>query len=138
MLTHLNLITDRTLEDVQRKNAKGTYNASDLNRVSEAVQILRPLFLQYGYDVGEPVPPRVWTVNEFPRYSETETFLAAVLAMDGHFRYSETVHELPRTMRKFNYVGANNIEKFLAAMPDTFDRMADAWFYADEAFCGEV
>lgn len=138
MLTHLNLVTDRTLEDVQRKNAKGTYNASDMNRVSTAVEMLRPLFLRYGYNVGDPITLRVWEVNDLPRLSEAETFLRNVLALDGHFRYADSMYALPKTIRNITYVDANNVEKFLAAMPDTFERMASAWFYADEPICGEV
>lgn len=138
MLTHLDLVTDRTLEDVQRKNAKGTYNASDMNRVSTAVEMLRPLFLRYGYDVGDPIALRVWAVNDLPRLSEAEAFLQNVLAFDGHFRYADSMYALPKTIRNITYVDANNIEKFIAAMPDVFDRMAAAWFYADEPICGEV
>lgn len=34
----MNLVTDRTQADVQERNAKGTYNASDINRVNDAVE----------------------------------------------------------------------------------------------------
>lgn len=137
ILDNLGLVTDRTSEDVQKKNARGTYNASDMNRVSEAVDLLRPVFRDFGYGIGD-AELRVWAENELPRLSEAEEFLSAVRALDGRFRYAEEMIELPQTMRFLTHIGANNIEKFLAAMPEVFERMKTAWYYADELFCGEV
>lgn len=137
ILDNLGLVTDRTSEDVQKKNARGTYNASDMNRVSAAVDLLRPVFRDFGYGIGD-AELRVWAENELPRLSEAEEFLSAVRALDGRFRYAEEMIELPQTMRFLTNIGANNIEKFLAAMPEVFERMKTAWYYADELFCGEV
>lgn len=137
ILDHLGLVTDRTSDDVQAKNAKGTYNAADMNRVTAAVELLRPVFREFGYAVGDS-ELREWAENELPRLSEAEEYLRAVTALDGRFRYAETMIELPVTMRMLTHIGANNIEKFLAAMPEVFERMKTAWYYADELFCGEV
>lgn len=137
ILDDLGLVIDRTSEDVRLKNAKGTYNAADMNRVSEAVELLRPVFREFGYAVGD-AELRVWAENELPRLSEAEEFLAAVRALDGWFRYAWEMIELPETMRMLTHIDANNIEKFLAAMPEVFERMKTAWYYADELFCGEV
>lgn len=136
-LDYLGLVTDRTAADVQKRTKKGVYNAVDMNRVSEAVDLLRPIFRDFGYAVGD-AKIRVWTENELPRLTDAETFLSAVRALDGRFRYAENMIELPETMRRLTYTGANNIERFLAAMPEVFERMASAWFFADELFCGEV
>ena len=43
------LVTDRTLEDVANKTAKGFYNATDLNRVDAAVSDIAERFASYGY-----------------------------------------------------------------------------------------
>ena len=43
------LVTDRTQADVAAGNAKGTYNAADLNRVSAAVKYIAERFASYGY-----------------------------------------------------------------------------------------
>ena len=45
------LITDRTLEDVQNRTAKGHYNASDLNRVEHAVKEISELLTKEAYPV---------------------------------------------------------------------------------------
>ena len=137
ILDNLALVTDRTAEDVQKKTPKGVYNAADLNRVGAAVALLRPLFREFGYAIGD-AELREWAVNELPRVSEAEEFLAAAHALDGRFRYAEEMIELPETMRMLTYIGANNIEKFLSAMPEVFERMKTAWYYAGEVYCGEV
>ena len=137
LLAPLGMVMDRTYEDVQRKTKKGVYNADDMNRVNAAVELLRPVFREFGYAVGDAVI-RTWAENELPRLSETEAFLAAVRALDGRFRYADETIVLPETMRMLTHTGANNIEKFLAAMPEVFERMQTAWYYADELFCGEA
>lgn len=45
------LVTDRTQADVAAGNAKGTYNAADLNRVAAALEDLAARFRGYGYAV---------------------------------------------------------------------------------------
>ena len=137
LLTPLRLVTDRTAEDVQKRTRKGVYNAGDMNRVNEAVELRRPVFRAFGYAVGD-AEIRTWAENELPRLTEAEAFLSAVRALDGRFRYAEEMIVLPETMRYLTYSGANNIEKFLAEMPEVFDRMAAAWYFAEDLYTGEV
>lgn len=131
------LVTDRTAADVAAKNEKGTYNAADMNRVNAAVAYLRPIFTEFGYTV-EDTELREWVENELPRITEAERFLQNVLELDGRFRYAEKMIPLPATIVRLTYTGANNIEKFLAAMPEVFERMAAAWYFTDELYTGEV
>lgn len=137
LLTALGMVVDRTSEDVAKRTKKGVYNADDMNRVSAAVDLLRPVFRDFGYSVGD-AEIRLWVENELPRLTDAETFLSAVRALDGRFRYADNMIELPETMRRLTYTGANNIEMFLSAMPEVFERMQIAWYFADELFCGEV
>lgn len=46
------LVTDRLQSDVDERNAKGTYNAVDLNRVTAAMEALDEMFRAYGYHSG--------------------------------------------------------------------------------------
>lgn len=131
------LVTDRSAADVAAKNEKGTYNAADLNRVSEALAYLRPIFTEFGYAVDDG-ELRTWSENELPRASEMAAYLSSVKDLDGHFRYSTNMVRLPESMARLNHEGANNIEKFLAEIHAAFDRMARAWYFADEIYSGEV
>lgn len=131
------LVTDRSAADVAAKNKKGTYNAADLNRVSEAVAYLRPIFEDYGYIVSD-TDLKVWAENELPKSSEMASYLASVKDLDGHFVYSGNMVRLPVSMARLNHEGANNIEKFLLEIHAAMERMAQAWCYSDEIYSGEV
>lgn len=131
------LVTDRSAADVAAKNEKGTYNAADLNRVSEAVAYLRPIFTEFGYAVDDS-ELRTWAENELPRALEMAAYLASVKDLDNHFAYSNNMVRLPVSMARLTHEGANNIEKFLAEIHAAFDRMAQAWYYSDEIYSGEV
>lgn len=131
------LVTDRSAADVAAKNEKGTYNAADLNRVSEAVAYLRPIFTEFGYVVDDS-ELRTWAENELPRASEMAAYLASVRDLDDHFVYANNMVRLPVSMARLTHEGANNIEKFLAEIHAAFDRMAQAWYYSGEIYSGEV
>lgn len=101
-----NLITDRTQADVNRwlklrdtpfdamtaaektewlSGMKGSYNASDLNRVTDAMVYLANLFRQYGYSVEyDPViiphsdgtSDTTWRMTDIPTEEQMQQFLA--------------------------------------------------------------
>lgn len=73
------LITNRTQADVIAGNAKGTYNASDLNRVGEAEEYLHDLFESYGYSM--PNYKRIKLQR--PGHYETHTVTKPILP-DGY------------------------------------------------------
>lgn len=131
------LVTDRSAADVAAKNEKGTYNAADLNRVSEAVAYLRPIFTEFGISVSDS-ELRKWAENELPRASEMAAYLAAVADLDGHFAYSDNMVRLPVSMSRLTHEGANNIEQFLSEISAAFERMAQAWYYSGDLYSGEV
>ena len=131
------LVTDRSAADVAAKNEKGTYNVADLNRVSEAVAYLRPIFAEYGYAVSD-AELRTWAENELPKASEMAAYLASVKDLDDHFVYAKNMVRLPVSMARLTHEGANNIEKFLAELHAAFNRMAQAWCFAGEIYSGEV
>jgi hypothetical protein len=62
------LITDRTLDDVMTGTDKGYYNATDLNRVGEAVESIAGRFTGYGYAV-EVSPKADWSKSDTPTAS---------------------------------------------------------------------
>lgn len=46
------LVTDRTQADVEARNDKGTYQAADLNRVTQAMDALANQFSVLGYSTA--------------------------------------------------------------------------------------
>ena len=134
------LVTDRTQADVNRAAAlsakewekmtvaeksewlagmKGTYNAEDLNRVSQAVQYIADLLNGYGYFV--PVAVRTdWSRADIPRAADMAVYLGNVQAIKNKF-YGTT--PLPDTMSSLTHTDANNIEKLLLEIEVYINRM---------------
>lgn len=122
------LITDRTQADVEALKAllasgrnpadhKGGYNASDLNRVGEAVNYLWERLLQIG--IRTPGGLRTdWTAAEIPTTGEMERYLARTAAVRDAVTEYRPQETLPETMRKLDHVGANQIESLLMAAED--------------------
>lgn len=151
------LITDRTQADVDRVkylkrkymsgeswtdserneyfyNVKGAYNFSDMNRVGEATQYIKSL-----YDsIGEPIdvsPKTDWKVEDIPTQEQMETYLGNIQTIK---KASGSKLELPLTMTKLNYEGANQIERVLIeandiAIDKTRDFIYSGEFSANEA-----
>lgn len=104
------LVTNRT---------DGSYNATDLNRVGQAVQYVADLLSSYGYSVS--VSPKTdWAISDIPRASDMAQYLADLNALKDKF-YGTT--ELPDSMNNLTVTAANNIEKLLLEIETYINRM---------------
>lgn len=95
------LITDRTQSDVTRwrtlhdkgwvgmtadekaewsAGVRGAYNATDLNRVGEAIEYIADLFSGFGFPM-DIMPKTDWTINDIPTSQDLEDYLSNVAAM---------------------------------------------------------
>lgn len=114
----MNLIFDRTAEDVRAarsgrgtlESLKGCYNISDMNRVNSAVNELAGLLNEAGYKVD--ISTKTVSEGDIIRRSDWARYLSNVLALRDVF-YTLTGGELPAADDKFDYVGANAIERIL-------------------------
>jgi len=133
----LDLIFDRTPDDVAAGTDKGYYRHTDLNRVQAAVLYVRERYRAAGYD-AVPYPSfRTWAENDVPRFSQMDAYLRAVRSLGGLIPVPDAPF-LPTTPDRLDWRGANAIEKFLTIMDDSMDRISGAWFYCDEVFSDEV
>lgn len=130
------LITDRTQADVKAQNEKGTYNASDLNRVESAVDYLAVLlasdlpidlhayaeslgvawdsFFDVPYDPGDYKGLSIktdWAEEDVPTASQMSRYLGNVSLLRAALDY-ETA-DLPGSMQRLTWSGANAIEEAL-------------------------
>lgn len=152
------LITDRTRADVDRarrlaaigidamsadeaaewySGPLGAYDATDMDRVGEAVRYLADLLTGYGYAV-DAVAKQDWTASDAPSESELARYLADVSAVRSALTMQDNTPLLPDSMVGMTWIGANNIERVLAAVEDSIRRMEQSWFYFGEVYCGEV
>lgn len=133
----LNLIYDRTQEDVTAKNEKGTYNASDLNRVGEAVRYLSGRLLSLGYSFS--VNPKTnWAVNDIPRQSEIAAYFADLHTLKGIPTLPDIKPDIPAGGGKLTFAGANNIELYLYNLGAAEESVRANFVYAGEMYTGEV
>lgn len=151
------LVTDRTQADVnyaeslykklwsdlteQEKadfNAglKGSYKASDLNRVGTALITVRDRLRTHGIDVPADVRED---------YAADEVLDKAV--MDAYIKSANAVHDAvensapqpPAEIDGLDWAGANNIEKTIIAVDDVLESREIGWIYADaELYAGDM
>lgn len=128
------LITDRTLGDVLSQNEKGTYNASDLNRVGIAAEELRLI----GIDAGYPIVGTFrwdYLEREIPLAEEMEYYLSQVhKCRDSFFDLGIL---LPYTMDGLDYVAANNMEKVFVEIEKSIRQMQKTKRHCGTTHCGE-
>lgn len=119
------------------RGMKGSYNASDLNRVASAMQYLSARFREYGY--ASAVTSRTdWTVADVPTQGDMDGYLDDLRRLRAVFTALSTTPEVPGDMDGLTWQEANDIEKNLTDIDLLLTNMAAAWFYSGEIYAGEV
>ncbi|MCI5680182.1 MAG: hypothetical protein MR278_09470 [Bacteroidales bacterium] len=129
----LNLVTDRTKADVLRENEKGTYNASDLNRVGEAAAYIKELTIRAGYPVVG-VFRTDWREGEIPLSDEMNYYLGQVRKCRDCF--IDLGIPLPDTIDGLDFIVANNIEKLFVEIEKTIVKIGKTKIYCGTTDCG--
>lgn len=133
-------ITDRSESDVVNKTTKGFYNAEDLNRVGEDVSWLAEQLAVYGYPV-QVSPKTNWVMADFPTESTMTTYLGNIRALLAAFTALPNTPELPISMDKLTWQGANHIEENLQDIQMALEWMLACMNRRSGTFCsgqGEV
>ena len=153
----MNLITDRTLQDVYRwkelkakgyanmtaseraewASCKGAYNYTDLNRVEAAVRVIAEKLNALHIPVTVTTKSD-WTNKDLPTRSDMDRYLGNVLQLRNSSSGLRLAPQPPSTMEKLDYIGANDIEKTLLYINSWADGMKDAQKYSGEIFGGEI
>ena len=116
------LVTDRTSQDVSLGNAKGTYNASDLNRVGYAVTYLANRLLACG--VNTTVQPKTdWVTTDIPSEQVLVTYLQNVRTLRTALSLVTSVPKVPQDMQFFTHTEANSIEMLLVMLDTHITKM---------------
>ena len=131
------LVTDRTQADVDAGNAKGTYKASDLNRVGAAMNYVAARIREQGYD-PHISPKTDWMDGEWVTPADEAVYLGDLAELRKQFALYETTPEVPPDLEKLNYIEANNIEQILVDIDALLTNIAAGWLYSGEIYSGEV
>lgn len=135
----MELITDRTLEDVLQGTQKGRYGVADLNRVEQAVQEL----YSYADALGIVPPGQIKTDWVFPTAFSalswpTELQMRRYLANITHLCQAvELAGGLPASMENLTFTGANSIEQALLGVYPRIQNALQIIQYSGEIFAGE-
>ena len=131
------LITDRSAADVLAKNSKGTYNASDMNRVGAAMNYVAARLREQGYD-PHISPKTDWKDDDWVDPSDEAVYLGDLAELRKQFTLYETTPEVPPDLEKLNYIEANSIEQILVDIDTLLTNIAAGWLYSGEIYSGEV
>lgn len=139
----LNLITDRTQADAalaKSLNAagwsnlselekemwdaglKGSYNASDMNRVAQAVEIIAGRLSQYGYSVSVS-PVLTWTDKDYPTEEQFQAYLDDIRSLRAVLQVPPSTPQVPPDMNDLSVQEANAIEQILFNINLAIERM---------------
>lgn len=136
----MDLITDRTESDVLLRNEKGVYGYADLNRVEAAVAEIAALFSALDIDLHLEIKkdwglPSVFSTAQWPVASQMQRYLGNVSTIKSIFGVTG---QLPSSMARLTWSGANNIEKVLEAAMARATGTIEAFHYSGEIYSGEV
>ena len=139
------LVTDRTQADVDARNDKGTYTASDMNRVGAAMNYVSDRLRAAGYD-PHISPKTDWKDGEWVDPEAQAVYLGDLAELRKQFTMLESTPEVPprilatgiRTNDGLTYVWANNIEQILVDIDALLTNIAAGWLYSGEIYSGEV
>ncbi len=131
------LVTDRTQTDADARNKKGTYNASDLNRVGAAVAYVAGRLLECGTSV-DVSPKQDWSESDTPTASQLERYRSDVAALRDALAAMPTTPQAPNTMENLTWGKANDLEKILRDTDILISNLKAAWFFSGDLFSGEV
>ena len=143
--TQLILVTDRTAADVAAQNAKGTYNAADLNRVGEAMNYVAARLREQGYD-PHISPKTDWKDDDWVDPAAQAVYLGDLAELRKQFTMLESTPEVPPRILAtainsgdgLTYVWANDIEQILVDIDTLLTNIAAGWLYSGEIYSGEV
>ena len=135
----MEFITDRTEADALLGTLKGTYLASDLNRVESAVEAIQAEFPDLGISVHLPTktdwkPPEDFAAFRWVVQSEMKRYLNNVKSILFLFPMSIS---LPESMDNLDWMGANNIERVLQTATSRISAIKQSYFYSGEIYAGE-
>lgn len=156
----MNLITDRTAQDVDRVRIlaakawqdmtpeeraewlsplKGAYNYTDLNRVGGALNDVRDRLAEVGYFQTDIFAAREdWSQEEIPAVSEITEYLQHVSLLREALAQFPTTPAAPTSPNSLDYAAANAIEQILVDVDALITLMVKAFFYSGDLYAGEV
>lgn len=152
------LITDRTVEDVDRVRIlaekawqdmtaaeraewaspmKGSYNYTDLNRVEEAVRYVANRLKEFGY-ISFSLSIRSWSSEDIPTEMDLSRYFGNVATLRRAIAVWASTPVAPGSIDRFGAKEANDLEQILLDVDLVLTRISQAWFYSGDLYSAEV
>lgn len=106
-----------TEEELAEWNAgcRGSYNASDLNRVGRAVRYVADQLRQAGF--SPTVNPKTdWAIGEYPTASQMAQYIADIKTLRDSLVFPDGTPDAPDLAQKLTYQKANAIETIVSIL----------------------
>lgn len=135
----MDLITDRTETDAVMGTGKGVYSYTDLNRVETAAAEIAREITALGFDMQLQTKtdwklPDNFAVKDWPTESQMRRYLQNIADIKRVFVIST---QIPDSMEKLDWRGANAIEKVLQTAFVRITGIKQSYRYSGEIYAGE-
>jgi len=116
---------------------KGSYNASDLNRVGNAIDDIAGLLNTYGYSVSITAKTD-WVENQLPpSIDEMNSYLNHISVIRSAYAVKPTTPVVPSSMNNLDIIKANSIEQILLDISQLIINMVATFWCSAELTAGE-
>ncbi len=122
---------------ITNRDINSFYNASDLNRVGEAIQYIADRLYTLGYEIS--VSPKTdWMEEDIPLPNQMTHYLEDLRTIRTILTQPQGTPPVPPDMERLLFSEANDIETMLSITDSLIDRMVSIFFFAGDLFAGEV
>lgn len=115
------------------------YNASDLNRVENNMEYLEQKLNDFGFNISLTIKTD-WIRNDLGQLGAQalmEQYRQNVVHIRATIMQQASTPQTPNSIRFLTYQEANDIEKILADVEGSLNRMVNTFFYSNEVTSGE-
>lgn len=116
---------------------KGSYNATDLNRVGAAVAYVATELSDIGYAVS--VNPKTdWVISDIPTLAQMTAYLNDIDAIRSALSVPSGIPSVPDSMAQLNYTKANHIERILVEIDQLVQNIIASFVPCGLPYCGQI
>ena len=120
-----------------REGLKGAYNATDLNRVGNALNYIKGRLNAAGFNITWTAH-EAWSNADIPTVIQMRDYIGYISDIRNAIAVYPTTPHAPTDMNGLTFVEANNIEKILRDCDALISLMLHSYYYSGEIYSVEV
>lgn len=115
---------------------EAAYNASDLNRVGNALNYVSERMNENGFNLSTSAKTD-WTETDIPTAPQMATYKAHIASIRNAIAYPAGTPVTPEIDR-LTYTGANSIETILTLADGLIDKLIQTFIHSGTTYCGII